>query len=100
VPVDDAKFVDPRETLTWTSGHGAKLHTVYVGDNFDDVNNATGGAQIGVTSYTHGALELEKTYYWRVDEYDGLVTRKGDIWKFKTAKAAVVYGRITTMVRS
>jgi len=87
VPVDDAKFVDPKGALTWTGGHGAKLHTVYIGDNFDDVNNAAGGAQIGVTTYNPGTLEFEKTYYWRVDEYDGIVTRKGDVWKFKTAKA-------------
>ena len=87
VPVNDAKFVDPQSTLSWTAGHGAKLHTVYFGDNFDDVNNATGGTQIGVTTYKPSTLEFEKTYYWRVDEFDGAITRKGDVWKFKTAKA-------------
>jgi len=87
VPADDAKFVDPQVTLSWTGGHGAKLHTVYIGDNFDDVNNATGGTQIGVNRYSPGTLEFEKTYYWRVDEFDGSVTRKGNVWKFKTAKA-------------
>jgi hypothetical protein len=87
VPADDAKFVDPKRALNWTAGHGAKLHTVYLGDNFDDVNNATGGTQIGVTTYNPVTLELEKTYYWRVDEFDGSITRKGDVWRFKTAKA-------------
>ena len=39
-PADRAKFVDPNTDLSWTAGFGAKLHTVYFGDNFDDVNNA------------------------------------------------------------
>ena len=86
-PVDDGKFVDPDVTLSWTAGHGAKLHTVYFGDDFDTVSSATGGTQIGVATYTPGALEREKTYYWRIDEYDGFVTHTGDVWSFKTAKA-------------
>jgi hypothetical protein len=86
-PVDDGKFVDPYVTLSWTPGHGAKIHTVYFGDDFDSVSSATEGTQIGVATYTPGTLEREKTYYWRVDEDDGLVTHKGNVWSFKTAKA-------------
>ena len=85
-PADDGKFVDPDVILSWTSGHGAKLHTVYFGDDFDSVSNATGGTQIGVAAYTPGTLEHEKTYYWRVDEFDGLTRYTGDVWSFKTAK--------------
>ncbi|MGB2861744.1 MAG: sugar-binding protein, partial [Sedimentisphaerales bacterium] len=87
IPADDGKFVDPDTALSWTAGHGAKLHTVYFGDDFDSVSSATGGAQIGVTNYNPGSLELEKTYYWRVDEYDGFITHTGNVWSFKTAKA-------------
>jgi hypothetical protein len=86
-PVDDGKFVSPNVNLSWTAGDGAKLHTVYFGDDFDSVSSATGGAQIGVTSYTPGTLEFEKTYYWRVDEFDGVTQYTGDVWSFKTAKA-------------
>ncbi len=86
-PVNDGKFVDPYVTLSWTPGHGAKIHTVYFGDDFDSVSSATEGTQIGVATYTPGALEREKTYYWRVDEDDGLVTHIGNVWSFKTAKA-------------
>jgi len=39
-PADGAELVDPAANLSWTKGFGAKLHTVYFGDNFDDVNNA------------------------------------------------------------
>ncbi|MFC1795104.1 sugar-binding protein, partial [Planctomycetota bacterium] len=87
VPADDGKFVDPDAALSWTPGHGAKLHTVYIGDDFDTVSNATGGSQSGITTFDPDTLEREKTYYWRVDEYDGFVTHTGNVWSFKTAKA-------------
>jgi hypothetical protein len=83
-PPDGAKYIDQNVILSWTTGFGAKFHTVYFGDNFDDVNNAAGGIPQTATTYTPGTVELEKTYYWRVDEFDGLVTYKGDLWSFKT----------------
>jgi len=86
-PADDAKFVDSDVTLSWTAGHGAKIHNVYFGDDFDVVSNATGGPQTGATTYDPGPLEREKTYYWRIDEFDGATTYTGDVWSFKTAKA-------------
>ncbi|MBN2314649.1 MAG: hypothetical protein JXM79_12025, partial [Sedimentisphaerales bacterium] len=86
-PADNAKFVDPDVTLSWTTGHGAKIHTVYFGDDFDTVNNATGGTTTGATTYKPSSIAREKTYYWRIDEFDGATTYKGDVWSFKTAKA-------------
>jgi len=83
-PADGAKYVDTNTELNWTAGFGTKLHTVYFGDNFDDVNNTAGGLPQGTTSYDPGSLELEKTYYWRVDEFDAVTTYKGDIWSFET----------------
>jgi hypothetical protein len=84
-PANGAKFIDPETDLSFTAGFGAKLHTVYFGDNFDDVNNAAGGSPQGTTTYDPGTLELKKTYYWRVDEFDAISTRKGNIWSFTTA---------------
>ncbi|MHC4351995.1 MAG: LamG domain-containing protein, partial [Planctomycetota bacterium] len=37
IPSDGVQYVDPDVTLSWTAGMNAKLHTVYFGDNFDDV---------------------------------------------------------------
>ncbi|MEA3280633.1 MAG: LamG domain-containing protein, partial [Thermodesulfobacteriota bacterium] len=71
IPGDGAKFIETDGvTLSWTAGFGAKLHTVYFGDNFDEINNASGGAAQAATTFTPGTLELDKTYYWRVDEFD------------------------------
>jgi len=87
-PADGAEFVDPETTLSWTAGNGAMLHTVYVGDNFDDVNDATDGAISATTTYTPPSpFEMEKVIYWRVDEFDGSETHKGDVWAFTTPGA-------------
>ncbi|MHC4534379.1 MAG: LamG-like jellyroll fold domain-containing protein [Planctomycetota bacterium] len=84
-PADGSKFIDSEIDLSWTAGFGAKLHTVYFGDNFDDVNNAAGGSPQGQATYDPGTLELKKTYYWRVDEFDAFTTHKGNVWSFTTA---------------
>jgi hypothetical protein len=86
-PADGAESVNPNVRLSWTAGFGAKLHTVYFGEDFDDVNTAAGGLPQGATTYTPGPLELTKTYYWRVDEFDGIDTYKGDVWSFTTEGA-------------
>jgi len=83
-PADAAESVALDTDLSWTGGFGTVLHYVYFGENFDDVNNATGGLPIGDTTYTPGPLKLAKTYYWRVDEFDAIATHKGDIWSFTT----------------
>lgn len=74
-------------TLTWTPGYGSKLHTVYFGDDFSTVANAAGGAPNGFATYKPGPLKLEKVYYWRVDEFDGVNTHKGSVWSFSTPGA-------------
>ncbi len=83
-PIDGSKFVPVDATLTWVAGFGTKLHTVYFGDNLDTVTNAVGGLPQATTQYKPAALALSKTYYWRVDEFDGAATHKGDIWSFTT----------------
>jgi len=87
-PADGAEFVDPNTvTLSWTPGYGAKLHTVYFGDDFDEVNDAAGGFPQGIVTYSPGPLERERVYYWRIDEFDAVATHKGDVWCFTTPGA-------------
>ena len=87
-PADGAEFVDPNNAaLTWTAGFGSIMHTVYFGDDFDEVNNADVGIPAGTPSYSPGPLEREKVYYWRVDERDAVATYKGDVWSFTTPGA-------------
>ncbi|MHC4585461.1 MAG: LamG-like jellyroll fold domain-containing protein [Planctomycetota bacterium] len=83
-PPDGAAFMDTETDLSWSMGFGTKLHTVYFGDNFDDINNAAGGLPQANATFDPGTLELDKTYYWRVDEFDAFETHKGDVWSFST----------------
>ena len=86
-PADAAESVKTDGSLRWTGGFGAKLHTVYFGDNFADVDNAAGGLPQGMTTYTPGSLKMARTYYWRVDEFDIFETHKGNVWSFTTEGA-------------
>jgi len=87
-PADGAKFIEADVKLSWSAGYDAKLHNVYFGDNYDDVDAGTGGTSkgpVGTPTYTPEGLEPGKTYYWRIDEFDGAETHKGDIWEFTVA---------------
>jgi len=87
-PADGAEDVDPNSAVfRWESGYDAKLHYIYFGDDYDTVNNAVGALPTGLLTYTPGVLELAKTYYWRVDEFDGLTTYKGNVWSLTTPGA-------------
>ena len=83
-PADGALFVEPDASLTWDPGVGSALYFVYFGDNFEDVNSATGATTITETTYEPGQLEQSKTYYWRVDSSDGLTVHRGKVWSFTT----------------
>jgi hypothetical protein len=87
VPTDGMRFIETDADLTWTAGENAALHTVYFGTNADEVANATsGGTNQGATTFDPGPLELETTYYWRVDEHAGLVETRGEVWSFTTKR--------------
>jgi hypothetical protein len=86
-PSNGAYFIDPRIELSWTPGSGAKVHTIFFGDNYDDVNDAVEGLSQAASTYDPGSLESDKTYYWRIDEYDGIDTHKGDTLSFTTIGA-------------
>jgi hypothetical protein len=103
-PPDGAGLVAPKITLRWRAGSGAVTgHRVYLSDIFTDVNNAPPGstappyktsltptsdpnwspAKAGIT------LGLNKIYYWRIDEYNGVTTTyKGNVWRFTTVPNA------------
>jgi len=95
-PPDGAESIYLNVILSWTAGFDARRHDVYFGDNIDDVRDAditdtTGiyrGRQNSIIYTPPEPLEFERTYYWRVDEYNTDATiSEGDVWSF-TMKAA------------
>jgi hypothetical protein len=86
-PADGGKFIDPNTSISWTPGLGSKLHHLYFGESFDDVNASTPDTykgQIADTTFPPGTLALDKVYYWRVDEFALTDTYTGDVWSFRT----------------
>ena len=97
-PAEGAEGVDVDVQLTWTPGFGAKLHTVYFGETYDEVEGAIGGSPQGTASYSPGTLKMAKTYYWRVDEFDIIETHKGDVWSFTTEGAVAALDPVNGVV--
>ncbi|UCC21821.1 MAG: hypothetical protein JSW23_08390, partial [Planctomycetota bacterium] len=82
--------------LTWNPGDNAVSHDVYFGDDpaaVEDANNTPGvweeyKGNYDVNSWDPGGLELDKMYYWRIDEVnpsDPCSPWKGRVWRFRTA---------------
>ena len=86
-PTDGAEFVDLNAQLKWTAGFGTKLHYIVFGEDFAQVSSAVAGIPSGTANYNPGQLNLAKTYYWRVDEFDGAEKHKGQVWSFTTEGA-------------
>jgi hypothetical protein len=83
-PSNQADFVHPDVVLSWTPGFRAQSHIVYLDADFTDVNTATGGTPRTEPNYKPVVLAKDTTYYWRVDEFDGVNVHRGEIWSFKT----------------
>jgi subtilisin family serine protease len=88
-PTDGKIFVDPNVVLSWLPGKGALSHDVYLGMDYNDVNDANTlsdeyKGNYDVNSYDPCGLDLETTYYWRIDEVGASTTYKGDVWSFTT----------------
>jgi len=99
-PADGALLTNTWISLSWMPGGYAVSHDVYMGDNFDDVNDATrdsdvfrGNQALGTEFYIAGffgyafpdGLVPGTTYYWRIDEVneaDPNSPWKGDVWSF------------------
>ena len=86
-PADGAEFINLNVVLSWTAGFGAKLHFIVFGEDFDKVSSTAMGIPTGLANYNPGQLKLAKTYYWRIDESDGVETHKGEVWSFTTLGA-------------
>jgi hypothetical protein len=79
--------------ISWSAGDGAVSHNIYLGTDYNQVNNATdpmtlpgrGTKSVGNETYTVALVSGQK-YYWRIDEYDGVSVHKGRIWEFTVKK--------------
>jgi hypothetical protein len=98
-PADGATIGRENPVLSWTTGHKAIEHDVFFGTNFDDVSNVDLFDDTGIyrgrwidAGYATEELDLDQTYYWRIDEVeaDGTTAHKGDVWSFTVSSLGPV----------
>jgi len=84
-------------SLTWWPGDYAVQHDVYFGTDWADVNDATTastgiyvGRQDPCEYDPPSNLELNKTYYWRIDEVNEPNVWKGMVWEFTVGNFLVL----------
>jgi len=93
-PADGASDVQRDVVLSWIPGEYAPPtngHKVYFSSNFNDVSAGIGGVTVSAASYTPPRLDLDTTYYWRVDEVNGPpdhAVYEGPVWSFTTEPVA------------
>ena len=95
VPEDGAVYQE--KTLAQVSWTGMPMtfgYRVYLGTDFNDVNDGVAGVDKGAVSTMYysgapmGALKLGTVYYWRVDsDRGGGNIIEGDVWQFETKPA-------------
>ncbi|MCK4888026.1 MAG: hypothetical protein KAS96_11610, partial [Planctomycetes bacterium] len=73
-------------TLSWQAGTYAGSHDLYIGTDFNDVNDADNGSAVfegNLANSNYGiTLVTGNTYYWRVDEVNDIDFWRGDVWNF------------------
>ena len=98
-PADGATIGPGISVLSWPTGNNAVEYDVFFGNNFDDVNNVDLFDDTGIyrgrwidAEYDTEELELDQTYYWRIDEVeeDGTTIHKGDVWSFTVSSMNTV----------
>lgn len=88
-PAVGAQLQEQTQTeLRWRPGNGAIGHKIYFGENTPNPTEQIGDLMGSQTSLMRKDLEVNKTYYWRVDtiheDWEGeIVTTKGDVWNFR-----------------
>jgi len=96
-PADGSAVAADVVGLAWAPGGSAVLHDVYFSDSFADVNAARSSDPMGPDkvykarqselTYPPGPFETMpvtrgETYYWRIDEVNGVNVWRGNIWSF------------------
>jgi len=86
-PADGAGDVSVYGTsLKWAGDVWAETFDVYFSTDFSDVDNGVALESDNQEPNTYGpvALVLDTEYFWRIDEVNGIIELKGDIWSFTT----------------
>lgn len=85
-PANGATDISTSGALSWTPGSGTTSHKVYLGTT----NTPTLVATVNGSSFSPAALDVNTTYYWRVDEVNSIGTTVGEVWSFTTSASTTI----------
>ncbi|MHC4647191.1 MAG: fibronectin type III domain-containing protein [Planctomycetota bacterium] len=94
-PRDGSVDVPVDVVLEWIPGDNILSHDVYLGTDSNAVSDANTSSSeykgnYSVNKYHTSGLELNRTYYWRVDEVNEPNVWKCYVWEFTTADFLIV----------
>ena len=93
-PDSEATDVDVDVVLGFRAGREAETHDVYFSSDEQAVIDGNAPVtSMTETSYDPLSLDLETTYYWKINEVNEAetpTTRQGDIWNFTTTDHIIV----------
>ncbi|MHC4911644.1 MAG: LamG domain-containing protein [Planctomycetota bacterium] len=90
-PANNATDVSPTSAiLSWAPGPVVATHNVYFSSDFNDVNDRDTSVKTvrSEPNFNPGNLDLDKLYYWAVDEVNNLEDPNvwlSPVWRFTTA---------------
>jgi hypothetical protein len=103
-PYNKATEVVRGAILSWRPGSFAVTHDVYLGTDFNDVNEAGRDDPRGIQAAENqdeifydppGLLDYGQTYYWRVDGVNAppeCTIHRGEVWSFTVRNFIIVDG--------
>ena len=90
-PANGATDIYPPVLLEWTVDGYAASSDVYFGTDATAVANANtnstlfkGNQPITDVNYITGMIDLGKSFYWRIDEVNGVTIPAEEVWTFRT----------------
>jgi len=87
-PENGQNYVATDKVLSFEAGNYATSHDIYLGTDFEAVEDANTSSDEFKGNYPSASypatLELDTTYYWRVDEINDTDIWTGDVWSFTT----------------
>ncbi|HUT29136.1 MAG TPA: LamG domain-containing protein, partial [Sedimentisphaerales bacterium] len=93
-PGDYAEDVPRDANLSWRPGNyvqDTNGHRVFIGTSWEDVNDKTAPSVVqDACEYDAGVMELDTTYYWRVEEINDTCVWTGPVWRFRVADFIIV----------
>jgi hypothetical protein len=87
-PADEATNVYPQVPFSWRAGREAASHEVYLSTDPNAVADDTASKTTVSQAKYDAAVDLEKTYYWKVVEVNEAETPSAwisDVWSFTAA---------------